>query len=266
MKLKSRSVAGLDFFMEGRPSISVVIISKNEEAHLARALESVSSIASELIIVDSFSEDRTPEIAQQFGAQFIQKEWMGYAATKNFANDQATSDMILSLDADECLSDELIHSIKEITNHQRAYSFNRRNFYAGKAIRFGGWYPDQKIRLFPRGKAHWQGDFVHERLVLADGLDVTHLRGDLLHYTYESAEEHRERERRYAQLAAQADQHKKANVVKALLKASWKFLNMYVFRLGVLDGKRGYQIASTAAKGKIWRYRFQKELNASDQL
>lgn len=251
--------------MDAKFNISVVIICKNEEKNLARALESVVKLAHEIILIDSFSTDASQEIAEKYGARFIQKEWMGYAGSKNYGNKLASGDLILSLDADECLSDELYASIAAISNPNSAYSFNRRNIYAGQFIKYCGWYPDRKLRLFPKGKAHWQGDFVHENLKLDPGIEQSLLSGDLLHYSYSSKEEHIAREKKYARLAAERDQERLNSWLMAYIKAAAKFLHMYILKLGVLDGSAGLQICLISAKGKLWKHQYIREINASDR-
>lgn len=246
------------------PTISAVIITKNEEKHLANALESLHGLVNEIIVVDSFSTDKTEQIAGKYGAQFIQKEWEGYAATKNYGNSLAQGPLILSLDADECLSATLRSSIALIASQSCAFSFNRRNIYCGKAIWHAGWYPDRKIRLFPKGKAQWQGDFVHEKLIVEPGLDRLFLNGDLLHYSYATRQEHIEREKKYARLAAERDKGKTSLAALAYLKAFVRFVKMYVFKTGFLDGYLGLQLCLISARGKLWKHSYLKELNASD--
>ena len=132
--------------------ISAVIITKNEERNIGRCLASLEGVADEVIVVDTFSEDRTKEICAEYGALVIDRAWEGYSATKNFANDQASFDYILSLDADEALTEELKDSILKVkSSMQGVFSFNRLAFYCGKPVRRAGWYPDRKVRLFPKG-------------------------------------------------------------------------------------------------------------------
>lgn len=238
--------------------ITATIITKNEERNIGRCLKSLQGIVDEVVVVDTFSEDQTPIICADFGAVFIEKEWLGYAATKNFANEQASHSYILSLDADEALSDELRKSILAIKSDLRGvYEFNRLAFYCGKAIRNGGWYPDRKIRLFPKGKACWEGAFVHEELQVDPGQMVQRLEGDLLHYTYYSLAEHRERARKYADLAAQriANSGKKNLFWKRWLSPVFRFFKMYFLKTAFLDGKAGYHISLITAQEVAMKYR-----------
>ena len=147
--------------------ISAVIITRNEERNLERALASLAAVADEVIVVDSGSTDRTREIAERAGARFVAHAWEGYAPQKNFAANQAHHDWILSIDADERLSIELADEIVKWKSTTlpalgAAYSMPRRTFYLGKWIRHSGWYPDRKIRLYDRRVCRWEGDFVHE--------------------------------------------------------------------------------------------------------
>lgn len=238
--------------------ISAVIITKNEARNIGRCLQSLEGVVDEIIVVDTFSEDGTQEICRQFGATVIEKEWLGYAATKNFSNEIAQGNYILSLDADEALTEELRAAIiQQKKNLSGAYQFNRLAFYCGKPIKHGGWYPDRKIRLFPKGEAQWEGAYVHEELVPNPGLKITWLSGDLLHYTYYTVEEHIQRAKKYAQLASEKlqSQSKSSLILKSILSPSWRFLQMYIFKLGFLDGNSGYKIASITAKEVAWKYR-----------
>ena len=235
-------------------NISAVIIAHNEARNIGRCLASLKGIADEVLVLDGHSTDGTVEICREHGARVVDQDWLGYSATKNLGNDMATHPYILSMDADEALSEELkasILAIKESANG--AYSFNRLAFYCERPIRHGGWYPDVKLRLFPRGQARWEGAFVHEELRADAGVSVTHLAGDLLHYTYYSVAEHRERARRYAGLAAERlrGRRKAGLLVKAIFSPAWRFFQMYCLKLGFLDGWRGWRIATITAR-EVW--------------
>jgi glycosyltransferase involved in cell wall biosynthesis len=237
--------------------ITAVIITHNEERNIARCLESLVGIADEVLVLDGFSSDRTVEICQQHNAVVIQKEWMGYAATKNFANDMVHTTYILSLDADEMISPALRASLLGAkAKLDGAYSFNRQAFYCGKAIKHCGWYPDEKLRLFPKGKAKWEGDYVHEVLKLEPGVPVHRLQGDLLHYTYYSVAEHRERARKYAGLASEKLRKKGKGglFLKAIFSPGWRFFQMYFMRGGILEGWRGWRISWLTAREVWWKY------------
>ncbi|HEX2899411.1 MAG TPA: glycosyltransferase family 2 protein [Bacteroidia bacterium] len=237
--------------------ISAVIITHNEERNIGRCLASLAGIADEILVLDGHSTDRTVEICKAHGARVIAQDWLGYAATKNLGNDLAQYSYILSMDADEAISPVLRASLLSVKGELRgAYSFNRQAFYCGKPIRHGGWYPDVKLRLFPKGQAKWVGKYVHEELRPDAGLSLHHLPGDLLHYTYYSVSEHRARAKRYAALAAEK-LRKKGKIgllVRAFISPHWRFFQMFVLRLGLLDGWRGWCIASITATEVWWKY------------
>src|SRR6266480_3858292 len=149
--------------------ISAIIITLNEEAQLGRCLESIQGIADEIIVVDSESQDKTREVAESRGARVFCRQWTNYSDQKNFASRQSTHDWILSLDADECLSaslHEALVALKKNNSLVEAYAFRRRAFYLGRWIYHSGWYPDYKTRLYLKGRARWEGQFVHETLVV----------------------------------------------------------------------------------------------------
>jgi glycosyltransferase involved in cell wall biosynthesis len=241
--------------------ISALVICKNEEKHIARCLASLIPVADEIIVLDSGSEDQTISIAQSLGVRVVQTTWQGFAATKNYGHSLVTHSYILSLDADEVLSESLqqaILSIKE--NLHGAYAMSRRTNYCGQWIRHAGWYPDVKVRLFPK-ETYWEGDFVHEKPVLPAGTHVQKLNGDLLHYSIENLEDHLERVQRYSQLKADAyyAEGKSYKWYKAWFNPVIVFLKMYVFKLGFLEGKRGFQLCRVSAYGAYLR---QKKLRA----
>ncbi len=231
--------------------LSVVIITLNEELNLARALLSVSGVADEVVVVDSGSTDSTREIAESGGARFIAHAWEGYARQKNFAAAQAAHDWVLSLDADEALSPELIEEIrtvKQSANEDAAgYSMPRLPYYCGRWIRHSGWYPDRKVRLYDRRRARWVGEYVHES-VRVNGA-IAELRGDLLHYTCDTIEQHRCTVDRYTSLAAQEAHARDARwaLPSMIVLPPWKFFETYIVRAGFLDGAAGLTIARMAA-------------------
>lgn len=239
-------------------SISVVILTLNAEQHLEACLNAVSDLADEILILDSGSTDATLEIAAKHGCNIQQVEWKGYAQTKNDGNGVAAGDYILSLDSDEVLSDELKASIQSVKDSglQGAYSFNRLNNYYGHWLHHGGFYPDKKVRLFPKGAASWQGDFVHEDMVLQPGTNVTHLPGDLLHYTTDSVADHLDRINKYSTLAAQGmlAQGKSPGFFKLVFSPIWRFKKIYFFKGGFRDGRAGLVVALMSAYAVMLRY------------
>lgn len=239
--------------------LSAIIITLNEEENIEAVINSAIPIADEIIVLDSFSTDNTVKIAQSLGAKVVQKEWQGYSQSKNYANSLANFQYILSLDADEVINAELSQAIQVEKNKgfNGIYSVNRLTNYCGSWIHHSGWYPDKKVRIFPKKGSKWQGAFVHEELVFSENFTQNHLHGDLLHYSYTNAQEHKERADKYSVLTAQKmfANGKKASVLKPYLSAFAKFISMYVFNQGFLDGAAGFNIARISAKSNIVKYK-----------
>ncbi len=172
-------------------SLSVVIITFNEESNIDRCISSVKKVADEIIVLDSFSTDETPAIARSHGAIVHQEKFRGYIGQKNLAMQLASHDYILSLDADEALDEKLADRILEAKKNftARAYSMNRCTCYCGHFIRHGLWYPDKKIRLFDRRIAQWSGLNPHDKVEPEKGFRVVHLPGNILHYSFNSPED-----------------------------------------------------------------------------
>ena len=236
--------------------ITATIISLNEERNIARAIESLRC-CDEILVVDSGSIDRTVELAQNLGARVIEGIWPGYANQKNRAAEEATYDWILSLDADEALSEALEAEIWQLKKNGPTcdgYTMPRLAQYLGRWILHGGWYPDRKIRLYDRRKGRWVGDFVHES-VRVDG-KVGDLESNLLHFTCNSFTEHIKTMEQYTTLAAQEVVFRKEQVPnsKLLLSPPWTFFRSYVLQRGFLDGFEGLAIAYMAAFYTFLKY------------
>lgn len=236
--------------------ISATIITFNEERNIARAMESLRC-CDEIIVVDSNSTDRTAEIAAKLGALVIESPWPGYAQQKNLAAKRASYDWILSLDADEALSEALegeIWHIKKNGPGFDAYTMPRLAQYMGRWILHSGWYPDRKIRLYNRRKAQWIGDFVHETLEVQG--KVGHLSSDLLHFTCDSFAEHFKTMDRYTTLAAEqiVEQRRRVGLKHLLLDPPWTFVRTYFLRRGFQDGLEGLTIAYMAALYNFVKY------------
>lgn len=245
--------------------LSVVIITLNEERNIARAINSVKALADEIIVVDCFSTDKTKQICEDLNVSFHQRNWTGYSDQKNFANNLAQFNYIFSLDADEEVDEELK---KDILKHKKSgfngvYIVNRLVNYCGKWIKHSSWYPDKKIRIFPKSMAQWEGEFVHETLEVDNSIQQTELKGHLNHYTYYNFKEHRERADKYSYLTAKKmhQQGKKANVLKPYLSAFARFTSMYFIKLGFLDGYMGFKIAQISAQSNIVKYKELRRLN-----
>ncbi len=238
--------------------ISAVIITKNEERNIERCLKSLQGVADEIIVVDSGSTDQTEAICNRFQVKFIKQDWLGYGAQKNHGNQLAQNDWILSIDADEALSDTLKKSIIELKTQSMAdaYTVNRFTCYCGHWVKHCGWYPDKKIRLWKKEKGAWSLEKVHEKVLLAPNAVVHHLEGDLLHYTYYSIAEHIAVANKYTTYVAEEyfQKKKKAPFVKIFFSPIWCFIRDYVFRLGILDGYYGYVICKVAANSTFLKY------------
>ncbi len=236
--------------------ITATIITLNEERNIARAIESLRC-CDEILIVDSGSVDRTVELAEKLDVRVIEAGWRGYAGQKNWAAEQASHDWILSLDADEALSEPLeaeILALKKIGPRFDAYTMPRLARYLGRWILHSGWYPDRKVRLYDRRKARWIGDFVHESVVPQGKLG--RLEGNILHFTCESISEHVKTMDRYTTLAAQEVAARKLPVPlsKMIIDPAWTFLKTYFIQRGFLDGVEGLIIAYMASYYTFLKY------------
>lgn len=238
--------------------LSVVVITLNEERNIGRCLASVREIADDIVIVDSNSTDKTEVICNTFGARFIQHPFEGYVQQKNYAVSQAKYDHVLSLDADEALSEELLLSIKKAKENFDAdgYTMNRLTNYAGKWIRYSGWYPDVKLRLFDRRKGAWTGLLIHEKYELRKGNRLQHLEGDLLHYSYYTIEEHILQANKFSSIAANQliEKHPRILFWHVFVNPTFKFIRNYFIKLGFLDGYYGLIICTITAYETFQKY------------
>jgi glycosyltransferase involved in cell wall biosynthesis len=247
--------------------LSAVIITYNEEDNIGRCIDSLWPVADEIIVLDSLSTDKTVAIARNKGAIVKQDKFSGYIEQKNKALKLAKYDYVLSLDADEVLSAELIYSISKAKNkfEYKAYSMNRYNCYCGKFINHGLWYPDRKVRLFDKRIVKWGGMNPHDKIELLQKETVQFLEGDILHYSYNSIREHIKRNDELTSIAAFSifDSGKRKHWSKIILSPAWSFLNGYFLRLGFLDGYYGFVIAAKTARRSFLKYqklfRLQKE-------
>lgn len=238
-------------------SLSVAIITFNEEDKIERCLDSVASIADDVIVVDSFSTDRTQDICISKRVRFIHHKFEGHIQQKNLALAQAKFDYVLSLDADECLSEELQKNILAAKSdwNKDGYYMNRLSNYCGKWIHHCGWYPDRKLRLLDRRKGKWGGVNPHDKIIMHTGAVTGSLEGDILHYTMDSIEAHKAQIEKFTTISAE-QMYKKGKKVMYLtipFRAGFKFLSSYIFRLGFLDGYYGFMICFLSV-----RYTWQK--------
>ena len=240
-------------------TLSAVIITKNEGRNIGRCLESLQGVADKVIVVDSGSTDGTEEICRRAGVRFEHHDWEGFSGQKNYANSLATGDWILSIDADEALSEELKGCIIAMKNNppddSTVFDMNRMTNYCGHWIRHCGWYPDWCCRLWRNGKARWEG-IIHEVLVF-DG-DVKHERmaGDMHHYSYYSVGEHVARIAHYAPLSAEKDfeRGKRCGVAAIVLRPVWTFIRSYFIKGGLLDGWAGFTVCRLSAMYTFVKY------------
>lgn len=238
-------------------NISVVVITKNEEANIERCLRSVDW-ADEVVVLDSGSTDRTVEISRELGARVsVTTDWPGFGPQKNRALELATGDWVLSLDADEWvtpdLRDEILNAISD-PNGATAFRVPRLSSFCGRFMRHSGWWPDYVTRLFRRGAARFSDDVVHER-VIAEGKTGT-LREPIMHETFVDLDELLQKMNNYSSLAAQEmwDGGRKAGFAGAVLRGLWAFIRTYFLRGGFLDGREGFMLAVATAEGTYYRY------------
>jgi glycosyltransferase involved in cell wall biosynthesis len=258
-------------------TLSVVIITYNEEANIERTLESVRPLVSdgkgEIIVVDSGSTDRTVEIAKSFGARVFIEEWKGYAAQKNSALDKANGDWILSLDADESPESELAEEIGSVVfgtkseggmplvtgaviPNIRGFWVPRKNLFLGRWIKHGGFWPDPKLRLFRRGAARIEDRLVHEDAKLVEGVPGR-LGHALIHHSYPTLSDYIDHMNRYSSLGSEmavAKGHRGFSAVTIVLRPLATFIYNYFFRLGFLDGREGLLLHLYHAVYVSWKY------------
>lgn len=243
--------------------LSVVIITFNEEKNIGRCIDSVLDIADDIVIMDSFSTDRTEEICLSKGVRFFQYKWQGYSEQKNYANSLAKYDWIFSLDADEAISDELKKSILEAKQspYQPVNRICRITNYCGKWIHHSGWYPDSKVRFFDRRQSHWEG-LIHERLNVGEESIIPVFKGDCYHYSYYTIEGHWAQAKHFSDIAATDlfNKNKRAGLWKLWLSPLVKFIKMYFIKIGVLDGREGFIIARISAYAVYYKYSTLRQL------
>jgi glycosyltransferase involved in cell wall biosynthesis len=238
--------------------ISAVIITFNEEKYIEQCIKSLAQVADEVLVVDSFSSDRTKEICLSLDVRFIEHSFLGYRDQKNFALSQASFDYVLSLDADEALSPELEKSILAVKQDLKydGYKFNRLNNYCGKWIYHTNLSPECKIRLFNRKKGQWGGFNIHEKVILNNPKSVRRLKGNLLHWLYDSYEESVEKMNRYTTILAYEyyKQGIKNRQLRILINPLWRFFHSFILKGGLLDGYDGFIVSKLLATTCFLKY------------
>lgn len=244
--------------------LSGVIITYNEERNIERCLESLTNVVNEIVVVDSYSSDNTKEICKKYNVRFIEQEFLGYIEQKNFALQQAKYDYIVSLDGDEALSESLQRSILQLKSDWAAdgYYCNRFNNFCGQWIKHSDWYPNKKLRVFDRRIAQWKGINPHDEIILEGRSKTGHLKGDILHWTYQTYSEFNQKTEYFSTIAAKAyfDKGKKANLLKLIWNPTWAFLKAYFLRFGFLDGFNGFMISYQTGNITFLKYAKLREL------
>lgn len=243
--------------------ISAVVIAKNEEKNIQECVEALLLLTDDVVVLDTGSEDKTIEIAKEAGAQVHEIPWQGYGPTKNRAPEFSKHKWILSIDADEVLTDELIQEIKNTKLIETSvYSINILTNYCGSWIKHSGWFPSFKKRLYHSDFVHWDDREVHENLVLVEGAKVVNFQHVLKHYSYRTAQDHIVKGKRYALLGAEQLIKSEKNVswIKQNFGPGFRFFRMYILKLGILDRKAGFLLALREARMVAWRYAFYREM------
>jgi glycosyltransferase involved in cell wall biosynthesis len=248
--------------------LSVAVITFNEQDNLPRCLQSVAGLAAEIVVIDSGSQDCTLDIAREFGAVIEQRPWPGHVQQKNYALQRCRQPWVLSLDADEALSDELRAAIQSLfaagEPPAEGYWVNRRNFYLGEWI-WHAWYPEWRLRLVRRERGRWQGINPHDSLVVSGA--TQRLSGDLLHYSYRDLNDHLLRTISYARIGAQArlQQGERFRWYKLLLSPWGRFLRSMLVKQAWRDGWRGWLIAFSSMLAAYAKYAFLLEAHLREK-
>ena len=238
-----------------QPTISVILITKNEAALIRQALDSVAW-ADEIVVVDSGSTDGTVEICREYTDKVFVTDWPGFGTQKNRALDLATCDWVLSIDADEQVTPELAQEIRTTIAAARAegYRLPRLSSYCGRFMRHSGWWPDEVLRLFRRGQAWFSDDLVHERLMFRG--KVSRMSNLMLHDSMRSLDQMLAKVNHYTTAGAERMLRagKRGGLGKAIGHGMWAFIRTYIFKRGMLDGREGFIVAVSAAESAYYRY------------
>jgi glycosyltransferase involved in cell wall biosynthesis len=241
----------------GRPTVSAIVVCFNEEHNIGRCLESLAW-CDEIVVVDSFSTDRTVEICRRYTDCVIQRAWAGYRDQKAFAHSQATKDWVLLVDSDERVTTELRDEIQQVLSERNVaymgFALPRVVFYLKRWWWRGGWYPDFDVRLFRRDKATWGGSDPHEK-ILVDG-KVRRLRHPLEHFSYRNIDDHMQRINRFTTISSAELRRggERFSVIDAVLRPAVRFFRSYIVRRGFMEGFAGFYVAVTAAVYVFLKY------------
>jgi len=245
-------------------SLSVVIITFNEEKNIERCIRSVQGIADDIVVLDSFSTDRTKMICQKLSVRFYEQAFLGYSQQKNKVLEYALFPFVLSLDADEVVSPELFQSILKVKENPTAdgYFISRLTNYCGSWIKHTDWYPDRKLRLWDTRKGHWEGLQVHEHVEMQHGSTFERMKGDLYHYSFPSVAHHFAVIENYTDLMATeaVQKNKLSGWFFIIFSPIQKFFKSYVFRMGFLDGYHGLLVCSLSSYATFIKYMKIREL------
>ncbi len=251
-----------------RPRLTVTVITLDEERNLPRCLASVEGLADEIVVVDSGSRDRTRQVAEAFGARFLENPWPGHKEQKQLAVDRAGNDWILSLDADEWITPELRAEISTLLDSDpgpASYAINRVTKFMGRFM-WHCWQPDWNARLFHRSVAYWGGVNPHDHVHRFDGGEHARLSEPFFHDSYQSIAQYLDRMNRYTSIAADAPEAKRFRWFKLVVSPIAGFLKIYVMRRGFLDGLHGFVLSVYAATYGFSKYAklWEKQLGTPD--
>ena len=250
--------------------LSGTIITFNEEKNISRCIESMLPVCDEIIILDSLSTDRTKEICHSYDVTFKEQPFLGHVEQKNKAIEFASNDFILSLDADEALTPELQDQILRFKENPTsdALKFNRLTRYVDQWIRNCDWYPDVKTRIWNKHHGQWGGTNPHDLVVLKKSSKIAHLKGDLLHYSYDSISDHVNQTNKFTTIAAKAAFNKgiRSNTFKVVTRPIFKFLKDYFLRKGFLEGRYGFIICFINALSALLKYSKLKDLQEGKMI
>ena len=243
--------------------VTVIIITKNEAANVGACVQSARMLTDDVIVIDSGSSDDTVAIAENAGARILLIDWKGFGEARNRGAAYAKYDWILALDADERMTQDLVVQVKKLDagNDSLIYGFKRQNYFMGRKIRFGEWGRDKVFRLYNRSRVAWDLSPVHE-LLTGYGTEKKIIPGYVEHYPVRTESQNTEKTNRYARLNAEKyfQNGKKASIVKRFVSPLFNFLKMYVFMLGFLDGKAGFEIARATTRYVWLKYHLLHEM------